>query len=457
MSDRGRGRGRRGRGRGRGARVVSEASRHMPEMDAPASPVTEAGSHDRMREDDTLSQAMLQVLERVAGARTGSATRGSISERLRSNRAEVFRGISGVASNVAEYCLKAVERIMDDLDCTAEQKLKGVVSLLERRRISGGSLFGKALRLIELPGISLRRHSRENIYRRKEFLNLTVVAYEVEFLRLSRYARGIVQTDYEHCVRFEDGLRDELRVLIALQKERNFSTLVEKAKIAEEVKHLQRQNRKKIGAGARETLGTQVLLERPRNEKPARVRVPTTTNQLQTCVDCGKLHRGECWRRTGGCYRCGSKDHRFKDCPRQPAQTQGIRNDVAQQAKGAQQPPRGRGPGRGGNGVGRGQGTLGRGTGNRGNAEVRQPGLVYAVQRREDGDAPDVITSTFFIFDVPVTALIDIGSTHSYVACAVSGNLNIRSEIAARETTIISPLVQSVIVNKLFRDVSLEI
>ncbi|KAA3470442.1 RNA-directed DNA polymerase-like protein [Gossypium australe] len=40
------------------------------------------------------------------------------------------RGVSGVAPNVAEYWLEAVERIMDDLDCTAEEKLKGAVSLL---------------------------------------------------------------------------------------------------------------------------------------------------------------------------------------------------------------------------------------------------------------------------------------------------------------------------------------
>ena len=60
--------------------------------------------------------------------------------------------------------------------------------------------------------------------RRKEFLNLTqgnktIAEYEVEFLRLSRYANGIVSTEYERSVRFEDGLRDELRVLIAPQRE----------------------------------------------------------------------------------------------------------------------------------------------------------------------------------------------------------------------------------------------
>ena len=63
--------------------------------------------------------------------------------------------------------------------------------------------------------------------------------------RLSRYARVMVATDYEHCVRFEDGLRNSLRVLIAPKRERVFSELVEKAKIAEEVKSAEHLNREK--------------------------------------------------------------------------------------------------------------------------------------------------------------------------------------------------------------------
>ena len=73
---------------------------------------------------------MLRVLERVAGASTGNGIRGSIFEQLRANGAEIFKGVSGVAPNVAEYWLEATERIMDDLDCSVDQKLKGAVSLL---------------------------------------------------------------------------------------------------------------------------------------------------------------------------------------------------------------------------------------------------------------------------------------------------------------------------------------
>ena len=123
----------RGRGRGRGrrkARVGSSSSGHMPAAEAPVPSATEVESHDRGAGDDALSQAMLRVLERVSGASTGNEIRGSISERLRANGVEIFRGVSGIAPNVAEYWLEATERIMDDLDCSVEQKLKGAVSLL---------------------------------------------------------------------------------------------------------------------------------------------------------------------------------------------------------------------------------------------------------------------------------------------------------------------------------------
>ncbi|KAA3466328.1 DNA/RNA polymerases superfamily protein [Gossypium australe] len=79
------------------------------------------------------------------------------------------------------------------------------------------------------------------------------------------------------------------------------------------------------------------------------------------------------------------------------------------------------------------------------------------VLRREDGDAPDVITGMFLIHDVPFIALIDIGSTHSYVACTVSEILGIQFELTDREMSVVSPLGHSVRVNKLFRDVPLEV
>ncbi|XP_016750280.1 uncharacterized protein [Gossypium hirsutum] len=48
----------------------------------------------------------------------------------------------------------------------------------------------------------------------------------------------MVESEYKRCVHFEDRLKDNLRVLIALQKERKFSILVKKAKIVKKVQAL---------------------------------------------------------------------------------------------------------------------------------------------------------------------------------------------------------------------------
>ncbi|KAA3487864.1 hypothetical protein EPI10_031663 [Gossypium australe] len=143
-----------------------------------------------------------------------------------------------------------------------------------------------------------------------------------------------------------------------------------------------------------------------------------------------------------------------RECPRRPDQMQTTDGGNVQPLRGGQQPLRGRGPTRGGNRFGRGRGAPGRGAGN---TNARQPGMVYAARCQEDGDVPDVITGTFLIHDVPCFALIDIGSTHSYVACNVSRTLDIHLELVDKEMSVLSPLGQSVIVNKLFRDVPLEV
>ncbi|XP_052484388.1 uncharacterized protein LOC128039813 [Gossypium raimondii] len=138
--------------------------------------------------------------------------------------------------------------------------------------------------------------------------------------------------------------------MIAPQRERDFSALVEKAKIAEEWPK-----------------------KKAKVDGPVRAGPPVTVTGLQPYTDCGRLHQRECWRRTGVCLRCGSLEHRIRECPLRADQRQALDNEA---------------PGRGA-----------------GQAEARQPALVYAARRQEDGDAPDVVTGTFYILDVPYIAL----------------------------------------------------
>ncbi|KAK5811644.1 hypothetical protein PVK06_026997 [Gossypium arboreum] len=283
----------RGRGRGRGStQAGSASSEHVPAGGVRPPPINENGPYDRAAGDDALSQAMLRVLERVAGANVGPMNRGSISERLRANGAEIFRGVSGVAPNVAEYWLEATERIMDDLDCSGEQKLKGAVSLLRDEAYQWWITVREGTPAERVTWELFKQTFKAKYVgasyvdaRRKEFLNLTqgnktIAEYEAEFLRLSRYANGIVSTEYERSVRFEDGLRDELRVLIAPQRERDFAALVEKAKIAEEVKQTERRNRDKDRNQFRRDAGPAGAVNR--NVKRARMGEPVRAVPVNT-------------------------------------------------------------------------------------------------------------------------------------------------------------------------------
>ncbi|XP_017632825.1 uncharacterized protein LOC108475372 [Gossypium arboreum] len=92
-----------------------------------------------------------------------------------------------------------------------------------------------------------------------------------------------------------------------------------------------------------------------------------------------------------------------------------------------------------------------------GQTEVRQSTLVYVARCLEDRDTSDFIIDTFLIYDVPYFALIDIGSTHSYVANTMFGNLGILVENTSSEVTVLSPLGQFVRVSKLYGDVPLEV
>lgn len=96
---------------------------------------------------------------------------------------------------------------------------------------------------------------------------------------------------------------------------------------------------------------------------------------------------------------------------------------------------------KGGNGSGQGQRAPCRGAVH---TKARQPAFVFATRCREDKDDADVLACIFLIHIVTSFALVDIGSTHSYVSSIVSVSLGIFTESTGREVSIISLMGQSV-------------
>ena len=75
----------------------------------------------------------------------------------------------------------------------------------------------------------------------------------------------------------------------------------------------------------------------------------------------------------------------------------------------------------------------------------------------EDTDTPDVIVDNFKIFDVTVHALIDPGSTHSYICTDIPGLGKLPRSETEYNILVTNPLGHSVIVNRVYRDCPIRI
>ena len=80
------------------------------------------------------------------------------------------------------------------------------------------------------------------------------------------------------------------------------------------------------------------------------------------------------------------------------------------------------------------------------------PARAYAMRAREDQDALEVIAGIFSLYDIEMHALIDPGSTHSYVCMEHVFDKVPAMEKLAYDMLVTSPLGYSVSVNSVYRN-----
>ncbi len=89
--------------------------------------------------------------------------------------------------------------------------------------------------------------------------------------------------------------------------------------------------------------------------------------------------------------------------------------------------------------------------------EARAPARAYAMRAQEEQDAPDVIGGTFLLYDIPVHALVDPRSTHSYICIKFPRERGIQVEESDQDILVINIIGHSVVVNKVYRGCPLRI
>ncbi|KAA0035808.1 DNA/RNA polymerases superfamily protein [Cucumis melo var. makuwa] len=384
-------------------------------------------------------------------------------ERLKKLGATVFEGSTDPAD--AENCLNMLEKCFDVRNCPEERKtFRGI---FEDKYYP--STYCEA--------------------KRDEFLglkqgSLTVAEYERKYTELSRYADVIIASESDRCRRFERGLRFEIRTPVtAIAKWTNFSQLVEtalhveqsitKEKSAVELSRgtstasgfrgrEQRRFTPGINISSRQDFKNRSGGQASRNvsygsvfqrqsqripsqpitstvrSQPGQESIASTVRRIP-CTSCGRNHRGQCLVGAGVCYQCGQPGHFKKDCPQlnmTVQRDQGVGSQTVEQSRVSVVPTEG-------TSGARQKGVVGR---------PRQQGKVYAMTQQEAEDAPDVITGTILICNVPADVLFDPGATHSFVSSIFLTKLNRMLEPLSEGLVIYTPVGDVLLVNEVLRN-----
>ena len=171
--------------------------------------------------------------------------------------------------------------------------------------------------------------------------------------------------------------------------------------------------------------------------------------EVPECPHCHGRHLGLCRLLIGGCFRCGSTEHLIANCPRESRDNRSLQGSGRGRSVA---PPSTRDRGRG-----RGGPIQHRGRGGTMSETVDRPmptalARAYAMKDREDQDAPKVITGTFSLYDIEMHALIDPGSTHSYICIEHVFDRMPSVEQLPYDMLVTSPLGHSARVNRVYKN-----
>ncbi|XP_070017380.1 uncharacterized protein [Nicotiana sylvestris] len=170
--------------------------------------------------------------------------------------------------------------------------------------------------------------------------------------------------------------------------------------------------------------------------------------QFLRCDRCGRNHFGPCRQGSDACYTCGQPGHIMRHCPMtggggmaQPTASAGASSSSVRPPRQSMQTSTGRGRGRfGASGSG------------------GQQNRIYALLSRQDLESsPDVVTGILSVFSIDMYALIDPGSTLSYISPLVASKWDREPELLQNSFEVSTPMGESVVVRRVYRSCDVKI
>ena len=249
----------------------------------------------------------------------------------------------------------------------------------------------------------------------KEFLELkqgdmTVCDYVRKFEEGCRYVPYIARDNTEKIDHFLRGLKPEIRRDVRMSSATQFREIVDKALMADlDEKEIQKSyQQKRQMFTPRNPTQWKKPEQKPSQGNDKRPRVGLTSNVIEKpkCTKCWRNHFGECQMGSNSCFKCKKPGHFAKDCP-----------------------------------------TL----------QNRVQGRVYSMTNEQAEADPSVVSGTILISGMPAFALIDSGSTHSFISNAFVRKLGITPDLLKIRYSVTIPSGEEMDSSHVLRACSIQI
>ncbi|VFQ70039.1 unnamed protein product [Cuscuta campestris] len=305
--------------------------------------------------------------------------------------------------------------------------------------------------------------------KREEFLKfthgeLTLPEYRQKFDELAGFGQDLVPTVEKRCKRFVEGLRPDLstHLFIAPRSDINAlyknaldlnAALIKKAEFEQAQGASAAPSRppppQKAGTSSKRSFAAPSSSHQSKKVKSALAQSYASVQKKgksgdgfrdPICDHCGRRHPGECWYTLGLCLGCGQARHFRKDCPKNPGEAfstaPAASAPAAQPAQSQKSAAASSQPKRQASGAQGG----------------KAPARTYAMRGRTEQPAHDVIMGMFTLFDTSITALIDPGSTLSYVCMPMLVVPNLPRENLDNPVIVSNPLGHSLRLTHVYHD-----